>query len=125
MHARHRIALSFALSLAALPAAAGSLNCVSVNGNVTCSGQGAASCQTVNGHTVCTSGDGSAVQSFGGASPPPGAIDPGAIDPRWLADPDDADVTDIPPMPPSPEWRGSQRAGRGTDKMPAIRSPWE
>ncbi|HEY0418738.1 MAG TPA: hypothetical protein VGC80_04395 [Acetobacteraceae bacterium] len=55
------------LLLGCTPAAAETLQCRSINGNVTCAGDGAVSCQTVNGRTVCTGSGGSIVQEFGGA----------------------------------------------------------
>lgn len=51
------------------PAGAETLQCRSVNGNVTCAGPGAASCQRVDGRTVCVSREGGIVQEFG-ARPP-------------------------------------------------------
>jgi hypothetical protein len=54
------------LLLGCTPAAAETLQCRSINGNVTCAGDGAVSCQTVNGRTVCI-GSGGIVQEFGGA----------------------------------------------------------
>lgn len=68
-------------------AAADSLSCRSINGNVTCAAPNARSCQTVDGRTVCTSGRGDAVQSFGGASPD-------LVDPD-LPDPDLEEVPDL------------------------------
>lgn len=50
-----------------VPAMAETLQCRSINGNVTCAGSGAASCQTVNGRTTCVSGGGGVVQHFGSA----------------------------------------------------------
>lgn len=96
-----------AFGLAALigvPAAAGTLSCRSLNGNVTCSGSGAASCQTVDGRTVCTDGSGDVVQTFGGGHAP-GARkrDPGNI-------PDDA-----------PD--GDEAAGNMSDDVPWT-GPW-
>lgn len=67
------------LLLGCAPAAAETLQCRSVNGNVTCAGDGAASCQTVNGRTVCTGQGGAIVQEFGGRprrSPPPETDEP-------------------------------------------------
>ena len=55
------------LLLGCTPAAAETLQCRSINGNVTCAGDGAVSCQTVNGRTVCIGSGGSIVQEFGGA----------------------------------------------------------
>ena len=54
-----RLSLSLATAatlLVCLPAVAGTLNCVKINGNLNCAGSGAVSCQTVNGRTVCTNG---------------------------------------------------------------------
>ena len=53
------------LLLGCTPAAAETLQCLSINGNVTCAGDGAVSCQTVNGRTVCIGSGGSIVQEFG------------------------------------------------------------
>jgi hypothetical protein len=80
-----RFPLALALAVLSLPAAAATLRCVSVNGNVTCSGTGGTSCQTVDGHTVCTTGNGAAVQSFGSARGP--RMDDGTATGE---DPDDA-----------------------------------
>ena len=55
------------LLLGCAPAAAETLQCRSINGNVTCAGDGAVSCQTVNGRTVCIGSGGGIVQEFGGA----------------------------------------------------------
>ena len=55
------------LLLGCAPAAAETLHCRSVNGNVTCAGDGAVSCQTVNGRTICTGNGGGIVQEFGSA----------------------------------------------------------
>lgn len=56
-------------ALAVPPAArAGdAMQCVAVNGNVTCSATGAASCQRVDGRTVCVAAGGAVEQSFGAA----------------------------------------------------------
>ena len=56
------------VTLAALTgqAAAGSLACRSINGNVVCAGPGGTSCQTVDGRTECVSATGDVRQSFGG-----------------------------------------------------------
>lgn len=66
--------LMILLLLGCMPAAAETLHCRSINGNVTCSGDGGVSCQTVNGRTTCVGGGGSVVQEFGGA---PGRKMPG------------------------------------------------
>jgi hypothetical protein len=66
-----RLSLSLATAatlLVCLPAVAGTLNCVKINGNLNCAGSGAVSCQTVNGRTVCTNGNHDVMQSFGGAT---------------------------------------------------------
>jgi hypothetical protein len=55
------------LLLGCMPAAAETLQCRLINGNVTCAGDGAVSCQTVNGRTVCIGSGGSIVQEFGSA----------------------------------------------------------
>jgi hypothetical protein len=125
MHKSARSALILAISLAAMPAMAGTLRCTSVNGNVNCVGDGAASCQTVNGHTVCASGDGSVMQSFGDAQPPSDAADPGGIDPDMPDLPNDADGMDGLLPPPRSGWLAPQHAGRGTGKLPATHSHWE
>jgi len=49
----------------ATPAAAETLRCQSVNGNVNCAGSDGVACQTVNGKKTCVSGHGDVVQSFG------------------------------------------------------------
>jgi hypothetical protein len=75
--------------LCAAPAFAETLNCRSLNGNVTCSGSGGASCQRVDGRTVCLSGDGSVLQQFG-AEAPRGSAEAGRqlrIERRGLAGP--------------------------------------
>src|SRR4051812_40187467 len=88
------------------PAAADSLRCRSVDGNVTCAGPGATSCQTVDGRTVCTSGSGDAVQVFGGDGAgetlPKGLEDllKGA-DPGEGALPEDDDNAGAPAAPPA------------------------
>lgn len=51
-------------------AAADTLRCQSVNGNVNCAGSSGASCQTINGKTTCVSGHGDVVQSFGNSASP-------------------------------------------------------
>jgi hypothetical protein len=68
------------------PASADSMRCRSVNGNVTCAGDGAVSCQTVNGQRVCVSGKGDVVQSFG-AGARDGAEDEGDDDDRSTGPP--------------------------------------
>lgn len=65
---RHALILA-CIVLAATPVAAATLQCRSVNGNVTCAGSGAVACQSIDGHTVCST-DG-VRQSFGGASASP------------------------------------------------------
>jgi hypothetical protein len=65
-------------------AAADSLSCRSVNGNVVCAAPNAQSCQTVDGKTVCMSGKGDAVQIFGGA--PPEFQDPALEEPELELD---------------------------------------
>jgi hypothetical protein len=65
-----------------LPAAAETMQCRSVNGNVTCSGSGGMSCQTVDGRTVCVSGKGEVVQEFGARKPEP--ADQAAARRLWL-----------------------------------------
>jgi len=86
---------ALALAVVAAPAMAGTLRCRSVNGNVTCSGDGAVSCQTVNGRTVCVGGGGSAVQSFGGSAAP-NQSDGTAADPyAGDMDPDMSDLDDM------------------------------
>jgi hypothetical protein len=53
------------LLLGCTPATAETLRCRSINGNVTCAGDGAASCQTVNGRTTCIGSGGGTMQEFG------------------------------------------------------------
>jgi hypothetical protein len=60
--------LMLLLLLGSMPAMAETLACRSVNGNVTCAGDGAVSCQTVNGRTNCVSGGGAITQEFGGVT---------------------------------------------------------
>ena len=62
-------------------AAANSLSCRSVNGNVVCAAPNARSCQTVDGKTVCTSGKGDALQIFGGV--PSNLFDPDLEEPDY------------------------------------------
>ncbi|RAI58809.1 hypothetical protein [Roseicella frigidaeris] len=71
MHRALRLASLLLLGAGPLcqPAMAETLQCHSVNGNVTCSGSGGTSCQTVDGRTVCVSGKGDVVQEFGNRAP--------------------------------------------------------
>lgn len=61
-----RLMLPALALLCAGPGLAETLQCRSVNGNVTCAGSGAVSCQTVDGRTTCTSGG--IRQEFGAAA---------------------------------------------------------
>jgi hypothetical protein len=109
------------LSLLAVPLAAHAetLRCVSVNGNLTCAGDGAHACQTVNGRTTCTSGGGGVVQSFGGrpAAPTPRA----PLPPDEPDEKDEADADD----PPPPLWRAPQRPAHPPATLPRRQPPRE
>ena len=88
------------LALVRLSAAAETLRCQSVNGNLNCAGSAGVSCQTVNGRTVCASGRGDVVQSFGAGVPPDMSADED--------DGTDEPVRRVPPHHSSSGWH--QRA---------------
>ena len=96
-------------------AAAGSLACRSVNGNVVCAGPQGTSCQTVDGRTECVSGSGDVRQSFGGAADAPadGFDDEEAASPQ-----DDPAAAAERPIVPPPRLAGRPRLGLG--KVPGL-----
>lgn len=105
-------------------AAADSLRCRSVNGNVTCAGPGAASCQTVDGRTVCASGSGDAVQVFGGGEAPPEDLEDllKGDDPGGDALPEDDDGAGAPAVPPAGSLRLERRGlPDGTGRLSLLR----
>ena len=59
------VSAAFSILLGVGPAAAETLHCQSINGNLNCAGSGGVSCQTVDGKKVCASGHGDVIQSFG------------------------------------------------------------
>ena len=90
----HRSPVLMLAALAALGCGlavrAETLQCRSVNGNLTCAGSGGVSCQTVNGRTTCVGGQGAVIQSFG---------DDGSSS---TSPDDDADQDDGPATPAQP-----------------------
>jgi hypothetical protein len=101
---------ALAASLIAVPAAAETLRCRSVNGNTTCAGSGAVSCQTIDGRTTCTSGGGGVVQQFGSKAPknPPSATPVPSPD----ADDEDEAAPEAGTIPPRPRAGGGGGANR-------------
>lgn len=91
-------------------AAAGSLSCRSVNGNVTCAGPDAASCQTVDGRTVCVGGGGDVLQMFG-ASGPDATGGPDGSDQPLETEETDGEAVLPPPVPQEPRRVVIERRG--------------
>lgn len=112
MRERSLFASTVALTTLALigAAAAGSLSCRSVNGNLVCAAPDAASCQTVDGKTVCINGSGDALQIFG-ASP---TETPDALEEDEALEIEEMEgESALPPVPAAPQRLVIERRGPG------------